>query len=156
MRANRWCAARVTEWVAADAAALPCSWHHQSDEGTVVVWPAAYRQWAQEQSVPAVEHVKHHRTTASRSAASRRLVIANPPPGATYLIDPTLRSRYQTLALRASAEQSAGAIEWSVNGRRIGVSDPDKPMHWPLERGEHRIAAADAHGRTAETSIIVK
>ncbi len=47
MPANPWCPARQRERLpATDEPA--CSWHHQSDEGLLVVWPPAYRQWARE------------------------------------------------------------------------------------------------------------
>jgi hypothetical protein len=72
------------------------------------------------------------------------LSIQNPPEGATYLIDPTLRSKYQTIALRASADRGAGSIEWSVDGHAVGTSHPDRPLQWPLTPGVHAIVAADA------------
>ena len=47
------------------------------------------------------------------------LEIVNPPAGATYLIDPTLRREFQTLPLRVVAA-SPGTIEWQVAGRVVG------------------------------------
>jgi membrane carboxypeptidase/penicillin-binding protein PbpC len=158
MRANPSCPARINEWLPAGASELPCSWHHQSEEGTVLVWPPIYRQWAQQQmprpDATARVNDPHPRKPAVSNTS--RLAIVNPPQGALYLIDPTLRRAYQTLAFRASADREAGEIEWAVDGRAVGKAESDSPLSWPLTPGEHHIAARDARGRTAETSIVVR
>ncbi len=51
MRANEWCPMQATEWVAAEADALPCSWHHHADEGLLTIWPDRYRTWARAQGL---------------------------------------------------------------------------------------------------------
>ena len=43
------------------------------------------------------------------------LRVTNPPHGATYLIDPTLRSSSQLLKLRATS-----SVTWRVDGKRVG------------------------------------
>jgi membrane carboxypeptidase/penicillin-binding protein PbpC len=73
-----------------------------------------------------------------------------------YLLDPTLRSQYQALALRAAADRRAGQIEWAVDGRRVGAAQADQAFDWPLASGTHRISARDELGRIAEVSILVK
>jgi penicillin-binding protein 1C len=176
MRANGSCPARINEWLPSGATELPCSWHHLTEDGVDVIWPPEYRQWAQAQEIPGHRPSSIvHRPSSRRSTMDDRrstmddrrstmddgrstiaLSIQNPPDGATYLIDPTLRSKYQTIALRASADSGAGRIEWSVNGRDVGTSAPDKPLQWPLTPGTHTIAATDDRGRTAEASIVVK
>jgi membrane carboxypeptidase/penicillin-binding protein PbpC len=72
--------------------------------------------------------------------------IANPPNGATYLIDPTLRTEFQTLRLRADA---ASRVTWKVNDRPV-------PNEWPLVRGRHTITAVDARGQRDSVQITVK
>jgi membrane carboxypeptidase/penicillin-binding protein PbpC len=84
------------------------------------------------------------------------LAIANPPAGAVYLIDPTLRSQYQALPLRAAADAHAGMIEWAIDGSRLGTSHADEPLQWPLAAGTHRISARDELGRMAAVDIVVK
>ena len=64
-----------------------------------------------------------------------------------YLIDPTLRSQYQALPLRAAADAHAGMIEWAIDGSRFGASHADEPLQWPLAPGTHRISARDELGR---------
>jgi penicillin-binding protein 1C len=51
MRASAACPSRVREWLPAGTERLPCSWHHASDEGLLVVWPPEYRQWALQQGL---------------------------------------------------------------------------------------------------------
>jgi len=174
MPANRWCPTKISEWLPSDAAPVPCSWHHESEDGLLTVWPAVYRQWAAEHGLthePMREVSKVHRgaelptataAVVSPAKAGRHLQndahfsIANPPGGAIYLIDPTLRSQYQMLPLRAATDPDAGLIEWAIDGNRFGVSRADEPLQWPLAPGAHRISARDQTGRVAEVKIRVK
>jgi penicillin-binding protein 1C len=181
MPANPWCPTKTSEWLPSDAAQVPCSWHHESEDGLLTVWPAVYRQWAAEHGLthepargergvrlqadltsstadltgpakagPHVPSDAHHIQTEAHFS------IANPPAGAVYLIDPTLRSRYQALPLRAAADAHAGLIEWAIDGNRFGASRADEPLQWPLASGTHRISARDQIGRVAEVTILVK
>ena len=88
--------------------------------------------------------------------AESHFAIANPPAGAVYLIDPTLRSQYQALPLRVAADAHAATIDWTVDGARIGTSRPDQAFQWPLTAGSHLVSARDQTGRVAEVSILVK
>jgi hypothetical protein len=139
----------------------PCSWHHQSDDGLLIVWPPAYRQWARQNGLLA-----EHKPTAApparagspapaAMAARGPLEIVSPPSGATYLIDPTLRREFQTLPLRVVAT-TPGTIEWQVAGRIVGSSSSEAALMWPLSPGVHRITARDERGRVAESSVVVR
>ena len=79
----------------------------------------------------------------------------NPPPGATYLFDPTLRAEFQTLPLRAVPENAAARLAWEVDGRPVGASAAERALDWPLARGPHVVAVTDGASRE-ETSIRVK
>ncbi len=159
MPANSWCPSRRREQLAS-ADEPPCSWHHQSDEGLMVVWPPKYREWARQNGLVAEQRIA---TTTSPTSATRpravqpreALQIANPPSGATYFIDPTLRREFQSLALRAVTSEP-GPIEWKVNGRTVGTSPSGQSLDWPLTPGAHRISAEDARGHVAESSVVVK
>jgi penicillin-binding protein 1C len=74
----------------------------------------------------------------------RTLRVTNPPDGATYLIDPTLRSGFQKLQLKATSKAT-----WFVNGKRV-------TGEWPLKPGKHTIAAVDSTGHRDEVRIYVK
>jgi penicillin-binding protein 1C len=133
-RPSTYCPAMQKEWIATDAPARFCSWHH---DGTID-WPAEYRTWAKAtQSAPPAPTTRH--------ASIFR--IANPPDGATYLIDPTLRMQYQTLRFRAEA---ASRVRWRVNDRPLASAE------WSLVPGEHTITAIDDRGRRDSVRIVVK
>jgi penicillin-binding protein 1C len=168
MHANAWCPSRVTEWVAAEQDRLPCSWHHQTDEGLLVVWPPQYRAWAADRGLPVTTAsvAQPFRAAEGGSPAPAPAVpvaqafrpaleIVSPPDGATYLIDPTLRPEFQTLPLRASTD-GGGSIEWRINGKTAGRSAADEPLMWSLRPGRHVVSAHDGRGRIAEAAILVK
>ncbi|MGH2436720.1 MAG: hypothetical protein ACRDFA_06985 [bacterium] len=92
---------------------------------------------------------------ATRPATrTEMLQIVNPPAGAIYRIDPTLRTEFQTLSLRATA--GVGSIRWSIDGRPVGIAEADTSLMWPLVPGTHRVTARDARGRFADSMIVVK
>lgn len=132
-RPSTYCPATRKEWLATNAPARFCSWHH---DGTIDL-PAEYRAWARK-NMPSTQRAQ----TTHRA----EFKIANPPDGATYLIDPTLRREFQTLRLRAD---SATRVAWRINGRTVADE-------WPLERGQHVIEAHDASGKRDAVKIFVK
>ncbi len=161
--ANAWCPARRREWLPSGDPAVPCAWHHLTDEGLLVVWPAEYREWAQRNGLAAggagSRGAGGLRGWGAGEPEARRarsaLEIVNPPDGAVYLIDPTLRRDFQTLPLRVVSDRR-GRIEWSVNDVPLGASDSDQAFLWPLTPGTHRLTARDQTGRKAETKVIVR
>jgi penicillin-binding protein 1C len=158
--ANSWCPVRRREWLPASGELVPCSWHHLADEGPLVVWPAPFREWARRND-PSFGVMRAVRTTSAaakriqpqRAAASLQLV--NPPPGATYLVDPTLRRDFQTLSLKVVAPAPT-TIEWTVNGAGVGVRSSESALEWPLRPGQHRIAARDSAGHVVESHVTVR
>jgi penicillin-binding protein 1C len=165
MRAGEACPVRRAEWVPQDFPPLPCSWHHDSEDGPLVVWPPAFRAWAKQRGLLAEDRlagrVEAPRLpsgpvvpTAASPAPPATMRITSPPEGAIYLIDPTLRRQFQTLPLRATA--AAGRVRWFVDGTAVGASAADEDLHWPLEPGEHRIEARDAGGRRASVGVKVR
>ena len=157
MAANAWCPARQREWIAAGSDALPCSWHHVSDEGLLTVWPPEYRQWAQRvRGVQRVQNVQAVRGVQSvQSVRTEPLRITNPPDGATYLIDPTLRREFQTLALGAVASVP-GSVEWKVDGRPLATASSEREVPWPLAPGRHTFTVTDQEGRSATSTVVVR
>jgi penicillin-binding protein 1C len=83
-------------------------------------------------------------TPPGQPAGTPARLILNPPDGATYLIDPTLRREFQALRLRASKRAA-----FTVDGKRV-VGE------WPLEPGKHTIAAVDGNGRRDAVVISVR
>jgi penicillin-binding protein 1C len=165
MPATGACPARRTEWQPAGLAPLPCSWHHSSDGGLLVVWPPPFRAWAKQRGLLTDESaVVHEPRLASGPAVATTpaapsppaLRIVSPPDGAVYLIDPTLRRQFQTLPLRASAATPASRVHWFVDGHSVGTAGADDEVRWPLVPGEHRVEARDAAGRRSAADVTVK
>ena len=159
MAATPWCPARRRERLPAGDEAASCSWHHQSDQGLLTIWPPAYQAWARQSgllagstTVPASVAV---RAVRDGGAAVSGLTIASPPSGATYLIDPTLRREFQTLPLRVAGARP-GPVTWSIDGVPLGRVSSDAALPWPLSPGTHAIEARDGGGRTAEARIVVR
>jgi penicillin-binding protein 1C len=163
MTPNAWCPSRRREWLPASSRSLteppvPCSWHHLTDEGLEVIWPPAFRQWAQQQrlvegSTAALSG--RPLKVAARAASAVPLEISSPPSGATYLIDPTLRREFQTLALRVTTDHLTDIV-WSINGRRLGTATSEGALAWPLAPGTHEITARDSRGNSSQASITVR
>ena len=129
-RPSPWCPTVDSEWLPADAPVQFCAWHHDG----YVAWPAEYREWVAPQ-------VRRSSLIVRRDDGLR---ITNPANDATYLIDPTLRSEFQSLHLRAT-----GDAKWIVDGK-------PSAREWPLAPGKHVIAAMDSRGRRDAVTIMVR
>ena len=81
--------------------------------------------------------------------------MANPPTGATYLIDPTLRPEFQTLPLRV-VSASPTRVEWSINGNPVGATSSESALEWKMKPGQHHIVARDGRGNVAESVVTVR
>src|SRR5262249_39327446 len=155
LRASPWCPSQRDEWVDADAVARDCTWHVPRS-GTpnaelrralvTVDWPTEYVAWARterllDQRIPLLSAGRTAATAQARpitAPALDRLRIVNPPDGAVYLIDPTLRREFQTLPLRAAAGDSV-AVEWRIDGRPITQGGAGAAVEWPLVPGAHTV-----------------
>jgi hypothetical protein len=162
--ANTWCPVRRREWLPVDHDRVPCGWHRMSGQGLEVVWPPRYREWASRHAPDGMRPVRSdrapqiapiHRATLTEPRARRALELANPPTGATYLIDPTLRREYQTLPLRVVSSRPT-TIEWRVDGAAVGAASSETALEWPLRPGRHRVTARDASGTVVESIITVR
>jgi penicillin-binding protein 1C len=168
------CLTRVTEWLPRDSDTSEhqpdrCTWHHLTDDGVVTVWPETYRHWARTEGLlheramtiqrpldaGAAPEPAAKNSTSRPQADTTTLRIVAPLEGALYFVDPTLRPEFQALPLRA-AGGAPGRLEWSVDGRSIGSSEPGAPLRWPLTRGSHAIRVRDTAGRSAETKVVVR
>ncbi|HEY8182933.1 MAG TPA: penicillin-binding protein 1C [Thermoanaerobaculia bacterium] len=127
-RPSTECPAVESEWLPASSEVEFCSWH-RADR---VVLPAEYRAW---------EPVNREPLTVNRSSDLR---VVNPPNGATYWIDPTLRAEFQALQLKATVP-----VTWIVDGRRTNDA-------WSLSGGKHTITAVDREGRRDSVTITVR
>jgi penicillin-binding protein 1C len=161
MRANAWCPSRAREWASASDEALPCSWHHRSDEGLLTIYPPEFRAWSgtlgagRSASISNAAAVPPKPHGGEAGHHPNGLAITNPPPGAIYSVDPTLRREFQALSLRAVTERPT-TVTWLVDGTTIGTASSERSLSWPLAIGAHDIEARDPDGRRARTAVIVK
>jgi len=157
-RAGADCPSTTAELLPPERLPPPCTWHRRGPAGAEVLWPSEYRAWALQRGLlSAAAPAAPPTARGGRAAAtSPEFAIANPPAGAIYLVDPTLRAEFQALPLRVVAQGPARVVVWSVDGREVGRAPSDRPLEWPLVRGEHHIVARDASGRRDEVPIVVR
>jgi penicillin-binding protein 1C len=151
MRPSTYCPMVQSEWLSRKAPVKFCSWHHDG----YVNWPREYRAWvsspsgapvsppARRAEAPLKRAGEDTGAPPKRAGAPPQLIV-NPPDGATYLIDPTLRSGFQKLKFRANA-----AVRWQVNGRPAS-------QEWSLRPGRHTISATTSRGERQSVQIFVK
>jgi penicillin-binding protein 1C len=162
MAANGWCPSRGPEWIVSGGDRVPCAWHHQDDGELLTIYPPEYRAWADARGVSTAVATRAVPEAAVPGASSRPtagvappLAIANPPAGAIYSVDPTLRREFQALPLRVVTARPT-TVTWLVDGAPIGTLSSERPLAWPLAVGSHRIEVRDAAGRRAATSVVVR
>jgi penicillin-binding protein 1C len=139
---------------ATDTAAVSekCMWNPEParvrdfDPQGRVVLPAEYAPWTH-----SPQNVLGSLITCQTSAEELR--ILQPPPGATYFLDPDLPADAQWVALRAV---SPGNIAWSCDSLPC-EQDGDRQRVRLSKAGKHIITARDLQsGKTVETWIDVR
>jgi len=137
----------LDEWFLPGTAPVKnCDWH----QGGVVVWPAEYLEWAEQNGQ--IEAAAGETAAATKTAAKgggAQFQIVSPRDGDRYEIPPGIDPRYATIALRAAAAPADGAVRWFVDGRQIHNS------RYVLTPGTHVFRAVAASGATDETRIDV-
>ena len=124
-RPSPWCPSTQPEWLATEAPAEFCSWHRAGSES----WPAQFASWAPKKIAV---------------AAAKAFAVTNPPDGATYLLDPTLRTEFQTLRFVATR-----GAKWFVGGEEVGAE-------WMPRPGKHVVTAVGSAGERSSVTIFVK
>lgn len=153
------CPALQTEWLPRDRPVTRCSWHRERDGAVSVAWPPEYHSWARGRGLARAAWPADDEAVGGPGRLPPRLrplAITNPPPGAIYLKDPTLRASHQTLPLRAVTRAAASRLTWLVDGRTVGNSRTDEPLPWPIAVGRHTVRVRDDRGFSDETTIVVK
>jgi penicillin-binding protein 1C len=147
MRAAAACPAVEREWLPAEAPGASCTWHRGRGDRVAVSLPALYHPWGRARGI-----VPDDVPTKTEAVTLR---IVNPPHGAVYLRDPTLRGEFQSLALRATAP-TPGELRWAVDGEPVGTSTRGRALDWPLRTGTHTIAVSDGGGQQDRATIVVR
>jgi penicillin-binding protein 1C len=148
------CPRQIEEWVADESDARSCDWHRKTARGVAVRWPAEFHDWAASHRLLDVTlALPRHSPKERETAPAAAVRVLSPPDGASYLIDPTLRREFQTVALRGEAE--GAPLEWRVDDAVFGTTAVGASLNWPLAPGNHLISVRDPQGRTASASIVV-
>ena len=145
------CPSGVQELLPVDQVPPVCRWHVREGGAVRTLWPPEYRSWATGReavavTAPSPDHARH----------GARFAIENPPEGATYWIDPTLRPEFQSLEFRALTIDPGTRVAWSLDGVPLGERPAALPLRWPLKPGQHRLTASDRAGHRAEVGFTVK
>ncbi len=149
------CPSSLAEWLPVRSPPPLCRWHSASGREARLRWPAEFRTWAsargrvQEVPPPPATH-------DGGRTGHRRFQIESPPEGATYWIDPTLRSEFQALELRVLSDDPAASVAWTMDGVPLGTRPGGRPLPWSLRPGSHTLVAAELGGRRAEVRFRVK
>ena len=146
MPAGAACARRGQEWTAPGRRER-CTWHQQG----ATAWPDRYRRWAAAEGFDVTHVARVERASSARRAGFR---IITPQADAVYLIDPTLRPEFQTLAL--ATESARGQVSWTIDGAPAGSTSAAATLDWPLAPGRHVVTARDESGQSARVTFVVK
>lgn len=157
MAAGPECPSVTSERLPPDRTPPRCTWH----TGGALRWPVEYRSWAVERGLegtarPAPEAAPRAAGEPRPVPAPADFAITNPPDGATYLLDPTLRREFQALPLRVTASGPPREVVWRVDGREVGRAPSDRPLLWSMAPGDHAVEARDAAGRSAAVTVRVR
>lgn len=152
MKASEACPSHITEWLPSHSLPPVCCWHVLEGGVPGTLWPAEYATWARAAGRPGAAGPGPG--PATPAAERRVLLIENPPEGATYWIDPTLRAEFQALDLRARGEQPGTRIAWTMDGRPLGIRPASSGLRWVMTPGRHVVVARDMTGRTATCTFV--
>jgi membrane carboxypeptidase/penicillin-binding protein PbpC len=121
-------------------------WHQ---DGALAL-PAAYAEWAQEETADAGQAATRPASVAPASGGDDQFRILSPEAGDVYRVPAGVEARYATVALRAAGGAADQGLRWYVDGR------PHPSARWALAPGRHRIGAVDAAGDSAEVAVTVE
>ena len=159
LSANAWCPTRRREWTAAERPLLPVQLASHVGRGVADGLAAGVSErWARcalRRARRASVQCEGARG-AKGASVERALSIVSPAAGATYLIDPTLRSEFQTLVACEPVSATRGASNGVSMDARLDAADSDRKVEWPLSPGRQTIVARDEAGRTAAAHIVVR
>ena len=68
-----------------------------------------------------------------------KLSVVTPEAGTSVWLNPESPPAANRLLLRAKAIPHVPQVVWYVDGAPFAVTDPDQPVGWPLQDGEHRF-----------------
>ena len=119
------CGQTLTEWVRPDE--MPA-------KAEAVETPAPIlRGWAREEGYRIAE--------PAAAKGDVRLIVSTPENNSRIWSNPEQPVSLNRLTLKARVEPRVEQIVWYVDGEPFAITDPDKPVYWPMRPGAHRIQA---------------
>jgi penicillin-binding protein 1C len=79
------------------------------------------------------------RANADGTGQQIHLSISTPARNTQIWRNPEQPAAFNRLALKAVVEPRVPQIVWYVDGQPFAVTDPDQPVFWPIQAGEHRF-----------------
>jgi penicillin-binding protein 1C len=70
---------------------------------------------------------------------SVHLSVVTPEAGSRIWRNPESPQAADQLVLRAKTTPHVPQVVWFVDGSPFALTDPDRPVSWPLSPGEHRF-----------------
>ncbi|MGA2639174.1 hypothetical protein [Methylocella sp.] len=130
------CGQTLTEWLRPDEIPPEEQIVASADGAAALKIPAASRAWAIEAGFRIADE-----TSAGRGLGDGpvRLSIASPENDSRIWRNPDAPPALGRIALKALVEPRAAQVVWYVDGAPFAVSDPDKPLFWPLQKGAHEF-----------------
>ena len=90
--------------------------------------------------LPAVETAQAHQGLIDPAAdPAIRLSVVTPEAGTHVWLNPESPPNVNRLVLRARTTPHVPQVVWYVDGAPFAVTDPDQPVTWPMQSGEHRF-----------------
>ena len=143
--------ARDTSGLPIDAEALPCAWHHQSDEGLLTIYPPEFRAWAANAATSV------GRAPRREGAVPHHVPLSGVRRQLRPLRSPTHRPARSTASIRRSAPtfrrcrsgrppRREPPSHRDRGGHPIGTTSSEEPMAWPAAGG-HAPDRSPRHGR---------
>lgn len=132
-RSNGDCGQTLTEWLRPDEVPPQAESFHffdaKTDQRIAIRIPAEHRAWAINAGYRVAEQTSEN--------TAPRLTIVSPENNSRIWLNPDRPASLSRLALRAVVEPRPPQIVWYVDGEPFAISDPDKPVFWPLTKGAH-------------------
>ncbi len=130
------CGQTLTEWLRPDEIPPEEEILPSADGAAALKIPAASRAWAIEAGYRIADE---SRADPGMVLPTPRLSIASPENDSRIWRNPDAPPTLGRIALKALVEPRADQVVWYVDGAPFALSDPDKPLFWPLQKGAHEF-----------------
>jgi penicillin-binding protein 1C len=134
-RSSGDCGQTLTEWLRPDE--IPAREESlprilaETDQRATMQMPAAHRAWA--------SAAGYHVADEPSLGGEQRLAIVAPENNTRVWLNPDTPAAAARIALKAVVEPRAAQVVWYVDGAPYAMTDPDKPVYWPIAKGAHRF-----------------